>query len=234
MATVTSSSPRAARSDAGHAARASALDRVLTVGDRARRRGADRACPSRTRSSAASATTASSRTSGRLPQDPWFPRTTPSPRRSPRSGGSSATASSIAVIATAVVVVLLGARRLRVRPRSLPGPRASCSRSSRSACCSRRPSRSCRCTSCSGRSACSTTRSGSRCPQAAFGLPLTIIILRPFFRSIPVELEDAAAIDGCSTFGFFWRILLPLSRPALATVAVLALVGSWNPFLLPL
>jgi raffinose/stachyose/melibiose transport system permease protein len=71
-------------------------------------------------------------------------------------------------------------------------------------------------------------------PEAAFGLPLTIVILRPFFRSIPRELEDAAAIDGCSTFGFFWRILLPLSRPALATVAVLAVVGSWNAFLLPL
>jgi len=49
-----------------------------------------------------------------------------------------------------------------------------------------------------------------------------------------VELEDAASIDGCSRFGFFWRVLLPLSRPALATVAILALVGSWNAFLLPL
>jgi len=75
---------------------------------------------------------------------------------------------------------------------------------------------------------------GVALPQAAFGIPLTIIILRPFFRSIPVELEDAASIDGCSRFGFFWRILLPLSRPALATVGVLALVGSWNAFLLPL
>ena len=75
---------------------------------------------------------------------------------------------------------------------------------------------------------------GVALPQAAFGIPLTIIILRPFFRSIPVELEDAAAIDGCSRFGFFWRVLLPLSRPALATVAILALVGSWNSFLLPL
>ena len=65
-------------------------------------------------------------------------------------------------------------------------------------------------------------------------LPLTIVILRPFFRSIPVELEDAARIDGCGTFGFFWRVLLPLSRPALATVAVLAVVASWNAFLLPL
>ena len=75
---------------------------------------------------------------------------------------------------------------------------------------------------------------GVALPQAAFGLPLTIVILRPFFRAIPVELEDAARIDGCGTFGFFWRIVLPLSRPALATVAVLAIVGSWNAFLLPL
>jgi raffinose/stachyose/melibiose transport system permease protein len=75
---------------------------------------------------------------------------------------------------------------------------------------------------------------GVALPLAAFGIPLTIIILRPFFRSIPVELEDAAAIDGCGRFGFFWRVLLPLSRPALATVGILALVGAWNAFLLPL
>ena len=75
---------------------------------------------------------------------------------------------------------------------------------------------------------------GIALPQAAFALPLTIIILRPFFRSIPAELEDAAAIDGCGSFGFFWRVLLPLSRPALATVAVLTIVSSWNQFLLPL
>ncbi len=71
-------------------------------------------------------------------------------------------------------------------------------------------------------------------PQAAFGLPLTIVILRPFFRSIPNELEDAAKIDGCSSFGFFWRVLIPLSRPAIATVSVLALVTSWNAYFLPL
>ncbi len=75
---------------------------------------------------------------------------------------------------------------------------------------------------------------GVALPEAAFGLPLTIIILRPFFKSIPVELEDAARIDGCSTFGFFWRVLLPLARPALATVSVLAIVGTWNAFMLPL
>jgi len=75
---------------------------------------------------------------------------------------------------------------------------------------------------------------GVALPQAAFALPLTIIILRPFFRSIPAELEDAARMDGCGSFGFFWRVLLPLARPALATVSVLAIVTTWNAFLLPL
>jgi raffinose/stachyose/melibiose transport system permease protein len=75
---------------------------------------------------------------------------------------------------------------------------------------------------------------GVALPQAAFGLPMTIVILRPFFASFPNELQDAAAIDGCGPFRFFWQILLPLSRPVLATVSVLALVGSWNAFLLPL
>jgi len=75
---------------------------------------------------------------------------------------------------------------------------------------------------------------GLALPEAAFGLPLTIVILRPFFRSIPQELEDAASIDGCGSFGFFWHIMLPLSRPILSTVAVLAIVASWNQFLLPL
>jgi raffinose/stachyose/melibiose transport system permease protein len=75
---------------------------------------------------------------------------------------------------------------------------------------------------------------GVAIPQAAFQLPITIIILRPFFKSIPVELEDAAKIDGCTQFGFFWRVLLPLSRPALATVSVLAIVSTWNAFLWPL
>ena len=75
---------------------------------------------------------------------------------------------------------------------------------------------------------------GIALPQAAFALPLTVIILRPFFRSIPAELEDAAMMDGCGPVGFLWRVLLPLSRPALATVTVLAIVTTWNAFLLPL
>lgn len=71
-------------------------------------------------------------------------------------------------------------------------------------------------------------------PQVAFQLPLTVVILRPFLAAFPAELEDAAMIDGADRLGFFWRILLPLSRPALVTVAVLAFVASWNSFLLPL
>ena len=75
---------------------------------------------------------------------------------------------------------------------------------------------------------------GIALPQAAFGLPLSIVILRPFFRSIPRDLEDAAAIDGCGPLRFYWSVMLPLSRPILSTIAVLTVVGSWNAFLLPL
>ncbi len=71
-------------------------------------------------------------------------------------------------------------------------------------------------------------------PQAAFALPMTVVILRNFFREIPGEIEEAATLDGCSAYGFFWRILLPMARPALGTVSVLAIVASWNNFLLPL
>jgi raffinose/stachyose/melibiose transport system permease protein len=75
---------------------------------------------------------------------------------------------------------------------------------------------------------------GVALPQAAFALPTSIIVLRPFFRGIPAELEEAAAIDGCGSFRFFYKIALPLSRPVLATVSVLVIVTSWNAFLLPL
>jgi raffinose/stachyose/melibiose transport system permease protein len=75
---------------------------------------------------------------------------------------------------------------------------------------------------------------GVALPEAAFGIPITIIILRPFMRNVPPELEDAAAMDGCTTFGFFWRILLPLSRPALMTVIILSVITSWNNYILPL
>ena len=75
---------------------------------------------------------------------------------------------------------------------------------------------------------------GVAIPEAAFSLSITIVILRPFMRAVPGELEDAAIVDGTSRLGFFWRILLPLSMPALVTVAILAFVTSWNFYLLPL
>lgn len=75
---------------------------------------------------------------------------------------------------------------------------------------------------------------GVAIPEAAFSLPITILILRPFMQAIPDEIEDAAVLDGATRLGFFWRILLPLSLPALTTVSVLAFVTSWNNFLLPL
>jgi len=75
---------------------------------------------------------------------------------------------------------------------------------------------------------------GVALPEAAFAIPLTIIILRPFMRAIPAELEDAAAMDGCGRFGFFLLVLVPLSQPALVTVTILSVITSWNNFILPL
>jgi raffinose/stachyose/melibiose transport system permease protein len=70
--------------------------------------------------------------------------------------------------------------------------------------------------------------------QITFLISGNILILRGFFTSIPMELQDAAYIDGCNAFGFFWRILLPLARPALAAIAALTMIVSWNDLLTPL
>jgi raffinose/stachyose/melibiose transport system permease protein len=71
-------------------------------------------------------------------------------------------------------------------------------------------------------------------PQIAFGLPTTVIILVPFLRAIPNEIEEAAAIDGASRLGFFFRMVIPLSLPGVVTVGILGFVGSWNNYVLPL
>jgi raffinose/stachyose/melibiose transport system permease protein len=71
-------------------------------------------------------------------------------------------------------------------------------------------------------------------PMAAAGLPLSIFILRAFFQSIPRELLEAAIVDGCSQWGAFLRVVVPVSRPALATVAILQFIGAWNEYFLPL
>lgn len=70
--------------------------------------------------------------------------------------------------------------------------------------------------------------------QIAFKLSENIIILSSFFTSVPTEIQDAAYIDGCSNFDFFWRIMLPLVKPALAAVASLVVIASWNDLLVPL
>jgi len=75
---------------------------------------------------------------------------------------------------------------------------------------------------------------GVALPEAAFALPMTMLILRPFMRAIPGELEEAAMVEGASRFRFFWQVLLPLSKPALVTVGLLAFVLSLNQYLLPL
>jgi raffinose/stachyose/melibiose transport system permease protein len=70
--------------------------------------------------------------------------------------------------------------------------------------------------------------------QTAFGISGNILIMRGFFTSIPMELQDASYIDGCNPFGFFWRIMLPLARPALAAIGALTMIVSWNDLLTPL
>ncbi len=71
-------------------------------------------------------------------------------------------------------------------------------------------------------------------PQTAFLLPFHILIFKGFIRQIPGELEDAVKIDGCGKMGFLFHVVVPLSRPAIATISVLAMVTSWNNFFLPL
>ena len=65
-------------------------------------------------------------------------------------------------------------------------------------------------------------------PYIAFQLSVSIFIMRSFFREIPLELEDAARMDGCSTAGIFWRVMLPLARPAIGTVIIYNFFHVWN------
>ena len=78
------------------------------------------------------------------------------------------------------------------------------------------------------------TYSGIILPQIAFGLPATIVLLRGFFSQIPREIEEAASMDGASIMRMFFSVVLPIMRPALAAVAVLIMVASWNAFFWPL
>jgi len=67
-----------------------------------------------------------------------------------------------------------------------------------------------------------------------FAGAFNIFLLRQFFMTIPTELDDAAKIDGCNHFDIFWRIILPLSKPALGALMVFEFLGSWDDFLGPL
>lgn len=61
-----------------------------------------------------------------------------------------------------------------------------------------------------------------------------VFLLRQFFMAIPKELDESAKIDGCSYFGIYWRIILPLSKPAMVALAIFAIISTWNDFLWPL
>ncbi|MHB0874475.1 MAG: carbohydrate ABC transporter permease [Anaerolineae bacterium] len=71
-------------------------------------------------------------------------------------------------------------------------------------------------------------------PSWLGGGAFSVFLLRQFFSTLPLELDDAARIDGCGLFSIYSRILLPLTKPALATVAIFAFFGNWNDFMGPL
>jgi ABC-type glycerol-3-phosphate transport system permease component len=66
------------------------------------------------------------------------------------------------------------------------------------------------------------------------GGAVNIFLLRQFMLTIPLELEDAARIDGCTSFGVYWRVVMPLSKTCLAMVAIFTFLGTWNDFMGPL
>ncbi len=70
--------------------------------------------------------------------------------------------------------------------------------------------------------------------MAAGGIPLSMFIFQAFFRSIPTELVEAAKVDGCTELSAFLRVVVPISGPAVATVAILQFVGAWNQYFLAL
>ena len=67
-----------------------------------------------------------------------------------------------------------------------------------------------------------------------FAAAFYVYLLRGFFLSIPKDLSEAARIDGAGEFGIYWRVIMPLARPALATVGLFAFIGAWNDFVCPL
>lgn len=78
------------------------------------------------------------------------------------------------------------------------------------------------------------THTGLILVYVAYSLPFTIFILTGFFKSLPYELAEAAMLDGCSQFGIFWRIMLPLAKPGLIAAAIFNFLGVWNEYPLAL
>src|SRR6202008_1829954 len=68
----------------------------------------------------------------------------------------------------------------------------------------------------------------------AVNIPIVVWLMRDFFASIPLELEEAAIVDGCSRYRIFWSVVLPLSKPGLAATFILVLIMAWNEYLLAL
>lgn len=75
------------------------------------------------------------------------------------------------------------------------------------------------------------TRAGLVITYLTFSFPFCVWMLTAYFQGVPIELEQAALIDGASNFGVFWRIVLPLARPGLAAAAIFTFIHSWNEFL---
>jgi len=71
-------------------------------------------------------------------------------------------------------------------------------------------------------------------PAIALGLPFGIFLMQAFFHNLPIDLADAARVDGCSEFGVFFKIMLPLAGPAVSTLIVFQFMWTWNAFLMPL
>lgn len=71
-------------------------------------------------------------------------------------------------------------------------------------------------------------------PKVAGGMTMAVLLFYKFFQGIPRDMADAAEVDGCGHFTFYWRILMPLSTPIIATVAIVNFVASWNLYFLPM
>jgi raffinose/stachyose/melibiose transport system permease protein len=76
------------------------------------------------------------------------------------------------------------------------------------------------------------TRLGYILPQVNGGLPLGIFLLTTFFRKLPKDLEDAARVDGCNKFQVYYKVALPLAKPAIAVLTIFTALGVWNEYLL--